>query len=268
MSRLDAPVTATTQNQPADFRLFLQEELLKRIRKNPNYSLRSFARHLKIHHGTLSQILRGQRPLTESTQKKLIQTLGLGPDAVNLFAPPQGTTAAANYAQVSIDAFHSISDWTYDAIIELIRIPGFQPNTQWIATRFGLSVHEVQIAVERLVRLELLEITADNRWIDLSENNTNIVETDFTSVALKNYQKTLLEKSIATVDQVEKSKRDHTSVVLACSSEDLLEVKAKIKTFRRELTAFLQRKGQNPNSVYAIQVSFFPLDDQEIQSGE
>jgi hypothetical protein len=85
-------------------------------------------------------------------QKQLILALGLGPDAFGRFAAPQGQ-ASPDYAQINVDAFYSISDWTYDAITELVRIPGFKPGPKWIATRLGISVHEVQTAVERLVRL-------------------------------------------------------------------------------------------------------------------
>jgi hypothetical protein len=52
-------------------------------------------------------------------------------------------------------------------------------------------------------------------------------------------------------------------MVMACSIKDFEEAKKRIKKFRRELTAYLQRDGIEPDAVYALQVSFFPLEQSE-----
>src|SRR3984957_9168996 len=54
-----------------DFRMILQRELLLRCERNPQYSLRSFAKSLQIDPSTLSQILRGKRSITASLLQKL-----------------------------------------------------------------------------------------------------------------------------------------------------------------------------------------------------
>ena len=50
---------------PQGLRPFLKMELDSRIKKNPSYSLRSFAKSLNISHAALSQILNGKRNLTK-----------------------------------------------------------------------------------------------------------------------------------------------------------------------------------------------------------
>ena len=43
-----------------DFRLYLQNEFVRRANKNPSYSLRSFARSLEVNDSTLSKLLSGK----------------------------------------------------------------------------------------------------------------------------------------------------------------------------------------------------------------
>ena len=47
-----------------------------RHKRNPNYSLRAFARSLKIDSSTLSALIRRKRPLTQKTAQRLIKNLG------------------------------------------------------------------------------------------------------------------------------------------------------------------------------------------------
>ncbi|MDO9180986.1 MAG: helix-turn-helix domain-containing protein, partial [Bacteriovorax sp.] len=63
--------------KPKDFKSFLQEELLKRCRKNPSYSLRSFAKYLGIGHSALTEMLNGKRSITKKSIEKLGLTLSL-----------------------------------------------------------------------------------------------------------------------------------------------------------------------------------------------
>ncbi len=62
-----------------DFRLFLQQELVRRCRENRNYSLRAFARHLNLEPSFLSKLLRGERNITIDMFRKLADRLLLEP---------------------------------------------------------------------------------------------------------------------------------------------------------------------------------------------
>src|SRR2546421_309690 len=89
-----------TTEGPADFRLFLQSILVERCKKNSNYSLRAFAKSLRIDHATLSQILRGKRSLSEATKQKLGEALGLGPAEMEKFKTCGVKTGVIEPAQV------------------------------------------------------------------------------------------------------------------------------------------------------------------------
>jgi transcriptional regulator with XRE-family HTH domain len=69
--------TATRPSESTCFRHFLQAELGRRCARNPQYSLRAIANYLAIDHATISQMLRGKRPLTARAISRLGTRLGL-----------------------------------------------------------------------------------------------------------------------------------------------------------------------------------------------
>lgn len=253
-------------NKPRDFRLFLQEELERRCKRNPRYSLRAFAHALQMHHGTMSQILRGTRPLSLKAMIKMGKLLGLNPEEMNSFfisrqfENPDANTKSLQFQQLSMDTFYAISEYYHDAILELTHLSCFRPDMKWIAKVLGITIHQVRIAVERLQRLELLTVDNSGAWIDQSAFNT-IVETDLTSSAQRNLQKQLLEKATEAIEKVNKSMRDNSSITMAIDSADLPAAKDMIKQFRRMLCSHLQRKDTKPNQVYQLAIAFFPLTE-------
>lgn len=259
---------------PKDFRRLLQAELIKRCERNSRYSLRAFAQSLQISHATLSHILASRRPLTKSIILKLGNQLGLSPTELNAYveatpsvqkkkvaqAPvPTQAKGMDHYQEITIDTFLVISEWYHDAIAELTHLENFVPDSKWIAKVLGITVTEVNMAVERLERLELLEIKEDGSWIDLSKDNSTCLDPNFTTSALKKYQKKVLELSTVALMEAAKSEREHVSNMVAIQPEDLPEVKNRINEFRSNLMAFLQRKGVKPKEVYQLAISFFPI---------
>jgi uncharacterized protein (TIGR02147 family) len=249
---------------PGDFRLFLQSELVKRVKKNPKYSLRAFASSLNVSHSALSQILRGQRPLTGKAIKKLGEGLGLDPEQLNGFL--QGTALAeANieasnsaFSDLTMDSFQVIADWYHFAILELLLCGNFQPDMKVIARQLGISVAEVSAAVERLIRLKMLEIKPNGKWVDLTIGNTTTVAHPFTNVALKKLQRQILEKAMAALEEIPLEMRDQTGMLMAVDSRKLAGAKEIIKNFRRQMADYFG-KCKDHDHVFQLSVSLFPV---------
>lgn len=60
-----------------DFRKFLRDELKRRHQRNPSYSLRAFARDLKLSASRLCEVLNGHGTLSRMSAVKLAETMGL-----------------------------------------------------------------------------------------------------------------------------------------------------------------------------------------------
>lgn len=57
------------------FAELLQEELVKRKQNNPQYSLRAFAKNLKIDAAALSRVIRGKQTMGASSFMRVCQAL-------------------------------------------------------------------------------------------------------------------------------------------------------------------------------------------------
>jgi hypothetical protein len=237
-----------------DFRHLLQQEFISRCRKNPSYSLRAYARALKIQPSPLSAILRGKRPITRKMKHRLGFSLGLKPE--------EFAYEASSVQKIELDTFAIISDWYHFAILELTRVKSFRPDPNYIAKVLGVSRTQVEIAMGRLERVGLLKIEG-KRWIDMTNNGfaTNIHD-DLTTEAARRLQKQILEKSIQALEDIPIAERDHTSMTMAIHSGDLKKAKNKIRRFRRELCKQLER-NPNPTHVYHLNISLYPVSKSE-----
>ncbi|MGE3975360.1 MAG: DUF4423 domain-containing protein [Bdellovibrionales bacterium] len=248
-----------------DFRTYLQQELVRRCQSNPNYSLRAFARSAGVNPAILSMILRKKRKVTSDAVRKIGAGLGLSQRQIESFASHISEEAVSSNAktkqmnQLSLDTFYLITEWYHDAIMELSRIEGFGGTPLFISRALGISVNEAQLAIERLERIGMIEVNADNTWNDVGEY-TSIQHDDFTDVALRRFQEKVLELSSKTIKAVPKELRDHSCMTMAVRRSDLKEAKKRIREFRRDMNEFLQRKSQKPfDDVYCFALSLFPL---------
>lgn len=239
-----------------DFRLYLQNELIRRCQKNPHYSLRAFARTLQIEASALSKILNAKRAVTPEMLTKLGLKLGLGRQELKNFKGIKGALGHLDFDTVDADQFKIISDWYHYAILELTAVEDFRPNTKWIAKRLGITASEANIAVERLTRAGFLKIEK-NRWTDVSGNLTT-VGNNFTISAFRNLQRQILQMAVQSLEETPMERRDQTSMTMAIDSKLLPQAKEKIKKFRRDMDRLLQ-SSDTKDEVYHLSVALYPV---------
>ncbi len=224
-------------------RVLLQNELAKRCQRNPRYSLRAFAKSLETSHTVLSLVLSGKRSISKKLREKIKEELGL--------AQPEETPVQ----QITLDAFAIISDWYHYAILSLLEIPESSIEPKWIAKRLGITALEANLAVERLKRLELIELK-NNRWrqtsVPIRFDNT------ISNSTIKNFHKQLLSKAVESLENDPKPLRDFSSMTMAIDPEHLPFAFEEIKKFRRELTQRLEKLGK-PKEVYNLTIQLYPI---------
>lgn len=251
-----------------DFRQLLQKELVTRIAKNPSYSLRSFARTLFIEPSSLSRILRGERNLTRSMLHRLANRLEMNPETIEKYEaqhfkdpkPPTLTKEPRRFEALSEAQFHVFSHWYCYAILELTRLSDFDSAPRAIAKRLGISVNQVNFAIERMIEVGMLKVSEEGKLAVDTTNRTTTNRAD-TSAALRKYQRQILEKAMAVLALVPYEARDQTGMTMAISKARLKEAKNKIQKFRRELSEYLEADPKK-DAVYHLSISLFPLTEE------
>ncbi len=244
------------------FRVFLQEELVRRCKANPAYSLRAFARFFDVEPSALSKVLAGKRKVTSKSFAQFAQKLALEPQKKQAFVTQKGQRKGASAfdaeaSRIKLDAFSVIAEWYHMAILELVGVKGFQSGPRWIARALGISQAEANDAVERLIRLDLLKAGPKGRLLVTSTESTTIGSAE-TAVALRKMQQQVLALAGRAMDDVPAPERDQSTMTMAVSLSRLAEAKQRIRAFRRELCQFLE--GKSPREeVFQLTISLFPV---------
>jgi transcriptional regulator with XRE-family HTH domain len=252
-------VTGSAPTPQTSFRLFLQSELAKRCARNANYSLRAFAMHLDVDHSTLSQWLRGRRPITARSIESIGAKLGLTEESIQQYVlravrDDDVTTPAAWY--LTPETMALVAEWYHFAILELTQLESFRPDSRWIAHVLGISVDEVNVALQRLIRLDLLDMETTTRWVDKSGDARVSLESLGTEL-IEKQQHQNRRLSTSAVHELPLSVREHTSITVSVNSAALPRAFELMARLRQQLVELLQEGPAD--DVYQIECALFPV---------
>lgn len=256
-NRIQSPLPTTP-----DLRVYLQQEFLRRCRVNPRYSLRAFARYLKLESSYLSKILQGKREITVRLLTRVQGPLAITPPQADLFTErirqlkkkKEKPELLLNLEQVSVDVFHVIADWYHFAILELSQLTGFRADADWIGEKLDIAPITAKDALDRLGRLNLLQETGDTWTI----RHLTTVGGAPTAEAFRALQIGVLEKAIEAVKTIPPEQRDQSSITVATHSSMLPEIKDRMRKFRRELSVALT-KAPRKDVVLNMSFSAYPV---------
>lgn len=260
-------------NAQTNYRDILKDKLSERCQKNGKYSLRAFARDLELSPQRLSHILSGRHGLSPEAAQKVAAGLGLSEEETTFFctlvqekharsgvlktkAKEKLQEITSQYKDLSLDHFKIIADWYHFAIMELTLVEGFSSEPKWIAKALNITPMEAKMALERLLRMDLLEKSADG---ELSLTGQFFVDPKGTpSQALRQFHRQLMEKATLSLEFQKLEQRDFSSTVLAIDEADLPKAKEVLKNFRVQFDKEFSA-GKRKTKVYCLGIQFFSL---------
>lgn len=240
----------------------LKAEYEIRRERNPNLSLRAFARWLGISPAQISQILSGKRRLTPKLAAQLARRLDMSPfekiefirhtnlDFIESSSTPTPT------AKLSEERFQMIAEWYHMAILSLTRIKGAKSDPRWIAQRLGISVSEAQTALERLCKLNLLELKPFRQI-----GEPLLVASEVPSQAIRRHHKQLINMAIEKIDTETIDRRQIQSLTIATDAKHIALAQKRIERFLDEMNELME--CPNPTDVYALNLQLSPLTKKE-----
>lgn len=268
--------TGTPLFEQTDYRAVLRDELARRQTKNHNYSQRAFARDLGIGPNRLSEILAGKQGLSAGYARQVAGGLNLEGVAADYFCElvrerharsqrerqlakdqREQLSRQVQYHELKLEVFRLISDWPHLAIVELSKLPGFQPKAAWIARRLGRPETEVKEMLHRLEKVGLL--TRKKGKFEFSELN-NVLPESVPSDAVKGFHESVLKSAQLALWEQDIKRREYSTTLLAFDECHIPEVKKRVQRFWREIDRDFGGKG-NPQHLYALGVQFFALTE-------
>lgn len=265
-----------------DYREVLRRELERRCGRNPAYSLRALARDLDLTPSRLSEILSGKSGLSPRGAEKVAAGLGFTATEAEVFV----NQVRAHHSKspwirerarraldtldgkpetktLDLDRFNQVADWHHGAIVELIggRDAGGMSASE-IARRLGVNPNVARSAIQRLMRLGVLEKKPGGGWKRATES-LHATPTDVPSDAIKRHHDQVLDRAKRALFEQPVAARDFSTLTLLVDSARIEEAKRLIRDFRREFNHRMKPSPDAGDRVYALAIQFFGLDQQQ-----
>ena len=257
------------------------------MNRNPRYSLRSFAKDLKMAPALVSDVLNGKRGLSRVSATQIAARIGLSVQETKTFCDlveskhgrsrlvkaqaqarlneKSSQGVVLKFLTLENDQFDVLADWYHLAILELMKTPGYQDKESFIAKRLGLSSLQVRGALERLEKLDLV-VRKDGRRIPSSQN----VQTPdgISSRALKAHHEQFLKLANEALFTQPVEERDFRGLTIKCKKSDVPHVREKIRRFLHELDRDLSDTSADGEEVYQLSTQLFSLTKPITNPGE
>jgi uncharacterized protein (TIGR02147 family) len=259
-----------------NYRFWLVQELAKRTRRNPAYSLRSFSKALGISAPSLSQIISGKRPLSRQAALKIIQKCNMAPEEARVFLSSalgsdwqdalkkiDPAFDGGEFAELEIETFRAIGSWHHYAIMSLGDIPNNQANPEWIASELGISKKEAKEAFERLEKLGMIALKGKGFY---QATPPSFVSTRGYEGAFRAYHQQTLHKAEEALGLSDTLLEFFSGITMAIDESNLPKARKMIRDFQIRLCRTLEAGKRE--RVYTFSVQLFPLSKKKGKKNE
>jgi uncharacterized protein (TIGR02147 family) len=233
----------------------LKSEFKKRQKKNPKYSLRSFARDLKLNPSMVSRFLAGEREPTTKTIEQILERLNM-----ESVLAPRNLAGSEDQDFVEIDSaqIEKLNHWLYFALLERCQSERAIQSLSALAKELSQTIKEIESKVAVLTQMGLLIKTQKGYRARHAKQTAKV-----SRQVLDQIHSGYLEQAVIAMAQTKEEDRNNSGTTILVHPKRLAEANEKIKLFRRSLARFLEMKTGEEGSaerLYRIQIALFPLD--------
>lgn len=239
----------------------LHTKLTELRARNPRYSARAFGKRLGLSAGATSELLRGRRKISLALAVRIAKKLLLDPEErAAIFSRSRELDSAVtpdDSLQLTADQFFVISEWYHFAILSLIRTQDFKSDSGWIARRLGIKKTVAADALQRLLRLGLIQknekggITRTKARFRTPDDVANLSQT----IQRSHFHDLELARSALETLSIES--RDFSSITMPLDPELLPKAKELIRKLQDQISELLE--SGDKKEVFRMCVQLFPL---------
>jgi uncharacterized protein (TIGR02147 family) len=250
----------------------LKDELARRVEQNSRYSLRAFAKLLKVHPSALSRILSEKQPLSVKTAAAIVKQLRMNPDKKRLFmisvieekrryeiskVNDAFDDTALNLGKSKLDSetFAEVFNLEAHAVLQLTESSEFKADPAWISIQLGINETKVKSILDALLRCGQLHRT--DGTLKIREANFSSVDPETTTESRRKHQRDILEKALESLENQPMEERAHYGLTICSDKKKVAEAKELIMQFLESMNDFMS--AGNRTEVFQIAVQLFPL---------
>lgn len=264
-----------------NYRQFLADYYQDRKESKRGYSYRQFSQAAGFSSPNfLKLVIEGQRNLSVQSIESLIEVLQFTNNQAAYFRALVQMNQAENDAErknfyqqlqklipmsrryeLDADAAEYLSHWIYPVLRELVQHPDFREDPYWIQRRLTgrIELKEIVQALTFLKKKGLVTKDAAGRYS--LKDDVVISSDEVKSLAVRTYHRRALEQSMAALEDLPLELREFGALIFQIPEDALVELKQKLKLFRRELHQWAIEKAQveKPEpTVVQLNIQMFP----------
>jgi plasmid maintenance system antidote protein VapI len=233
-------------------RQILHTYLKKKKETNPNYSLRSLAKHLNVPSGRLSEILTQKRRITDTQLVKWLQNLGtqneLKKELSSLLKSLKKSVV------ISKEDIAILENDLHFAVLSLFETSNFKFDYDWIAERLNTSHDEIKLIFQNLEKVGL--VIKNGSTYERCQRSVKTTQ-DIPSSALRQSVKKSILNGLDRIDSTDVCLRDISSITLAINTKKMHLAKKRIQKFRSDMAKILESGEQT--EVYNLNIQLVPV---------
>ena len=236
----------------------IQKKLNDIQERNPAFSLRAYAKMLGLQPGPLSQILNKKRNVSAKMAEKILDALDVSlTERVKFYSTPMGSETPTVYSHtLDEDQFRLIADWYHYGILSLMHLKGFKNNPKWIAHKFNISENQVQDAMSRMIRLDLIKKESNGALKIIHAKLTTSDQIASESLKKAHLQGLELSKKSLLTDPIEQ--RDFTFLTVPTNLVQIQRARIFLREAREKACAILMDTTEK-SEVYRLSFELIPL---------
>jgi uncharacterized protein (TIGR02147 family) len=257
----------------SDYRTYLKTVLLERNKQNPQYSLRAMATKLDVAPSYLSAVIKGKKNFSPDKAVLIASKLHLNESEADYFCllvqlesaknptakesllrRAQALNPDHNVHDLNVDHFKIISDWHHFAIMRATEMTNFKATATNLAKALGIAEVEVEQALGRLVRLEMIEkcIHGNYRKTVTNPRMSSISPNE----ALRNFHRQTLQKASESLESQSPKEKIIGSETICIDSDQIESFRELAEEYFSKVLE-LSKKQKKKDRVYHLGVQFF-----------
>ena len=266
----------TSAQSAKSYRTFLREILAEKQQKNPQFSLRAFAKVLGIQPSFLSLVLNGKRDISEETVGLIATNLELSSTQARELSLLVRLEKVKNPAQrlqllqdlkvlrpdlshirdLSVDQFKVISEWYHLPLQILIDLDDFEWSEENAARSLGVKENEIRLALERLSALELIDYTEGSR--PKAVGGSRMIQSPEHNQALKTYHESMFKKNIDALHSQGPDRRLTATLDVALNADQLEQARAILNQAQKKILKLCQTRSAE-KEIFHVSLNLFQL---------